>query len=127
MGGKESASSSSPTPEQVYRCKRLVFCTGKHASPNLPAIPKDDGSVPTLHSSQVQEWDSYKGKRVVVVGAGASGLDLVINSLQVRPQTSCQAGAVSGMTAAHTHSQETRGPGRARRPWLLLLLLLLAD
>lgn len=90
MGGKESASSSSPTPEQVYRCKRLVFCTGKHASPNLPAIPKDDGSVPTLHSSQVQEWDSYKGKRVVVVGAGASGLDLVINSLQVRPQATDQ-------------------------------------
>lgn len=74
--------------EQVYKCKKLILCTGKHATPFVPKIPKDDGSVPVLHSSQVQTWDAYRGKRVVVVGAGASALDLVVNSMQVRPISS---------------------------------------
>lgn len=38
---------------EEYRCKKLVLCTGKHATPTMPAIPSDDGSVPVRHSSQV--------------------------------------------------------------------------
>jgi cation diffusion facilitator CzcD-associated flavoprotein CzcO len=58
-------------------------CVGKHAVPIVPSIAKDDGSVEVLHSSQVKDFGPYKGKNVVVVGAGASGLDLLTNTLRV--------------------------------------------
>lgn len=52
--------------------------------PIVPSIPKNDGSVEVLHSSEVKDFGPYRGKNVVVVGAGASGLDLLTNTLQVR-------------------------------------------
>jgi cation diffusion facilitator CzcD-associated flavoprotein CzcO len=54
--------------------------TGKQL---VPPILKDDRSVDGLHSSQVKDFTPYKGKKVVVVGAGASGLDLLTNTLRV--------------------------------------------
>lgn len=50
----------------------------------MPPILKNDGSVDVLHSSQVKDFTPYKGKKVVAVGAGASGLDLLTNTLRVR-------------------------------------------
>lgn len=70
--------------EETYKCKRIFLCTGKHDTPNLPAFPKDDGSVPVAHSSTVHDFSKFAGKNVVVVGAGASGLDLLINTIKVR-------------------------------------------
>lgn len=57
--------------------------------PLVPRIPSDDGSVDVLHSSQVKDFAAYKGKRVVVVGAGASGLDLLTGSLRVGLTLTC--------------------------------------
>jgi hypothetical protein len=72
-----------PAPETLltFKCKKLLFCTGKHATPIMPHI-HTDGSVSILHSSQVQSFEAMKDKRVVIVGAGASSLDLCINSLK---------------------------------------------
>lgn len=68
---------------ESYTCDKLLVCTGRHARPIMPAI-HTDGSVAVLHSSDPR-CGKYFDKRVVVVGAGASALDLVIHSLQAAP------------------------------------------
>ncbi|KAI8475339.1 MAG: hypothetical protein J3K34DRAFT_390713 [Monoraphidium minutum] len=64
----------------TLRTRRLALCTGKHAVPKIPEIPTD-GSVKILHSSQIEDFSIVEGRRVAVVGAGASGLDLCVNSI----------------------------------------------
>ena len=66
---------------EEIRCRKLVLCTGRHATPVVPPIDTD-GSVPIVHSSQIQRWQEARGKKVVVVGGGASGLDLCVNVLR---------------------------------------------
>jgi hypothetical protein len=61
--------------------KRLLLGTGKHARPLIPEV-QTDGSVTVLHSSQIADLGILKGKKVAVVGAGASAIDLCMHSLQ---------------------------------------------
>jgi hypothetical protein len=64
------------------RARRILLGTGKHARPIIPPIPNDN-SVAIMHSSQITDFAAAaSGKRVAVVGAGASGLDLCLNSLE---------------------------------------------
>lgn len=63
------------------RARRIVLGTGKHAKAIIPDIPSD-GSVEILHSSQVRDFSRVAGRRVAVVGAGASGLDLCMHSIE---------------------------------------------
>ena len=66
---------------EEVRCRILVLCTGRHATPVVPSIDTD-GSVPMVHSSHFQRWEETRGKNVVVVGGGASALDLCVNVLR---------------------------------------------
>lgn len=66
---------------EELRCRKLVLCTGRHATPIVPQMDTD-GSVPMVHSSQFHRWEETRGKTVVVVGGGASGLDLCVNVLR---------------------------------------------
>jgi cation diffusion facilitator CzcD-associated flavoprotein CzcO len=54
----------------------LVVANGHHWQPNLPTYPgKFDGEV--LHSHDVKSKEQVKGKRVLVVGAGNSAVDIL--------------------------------------------------
>jgi len=74
---------------EEVRCRRLVLCTGRHATPVVPPIDTD-GSVPMVHSSQIHRWEQTREKKVVVVGGGASALDLCVNVLQSQESDDAQ-------------------------------------
>lgn len=55
----------------------VIIATGHHWAPNLPAYPGQDlfrGTV--LHSSQLKDASRLRGKHVLVVGGGNSGVDI---------------------------------------------------
>jgi cation diffusion facilitator CzcD-associated flavoprotein CzcO len=59
---------------RLYR--GLIVANGHHWSPNLPTYPgKFDGEA--LHSHDVKSKEQLKGKRVLVVGAGNSAVDIL--------------------------------------------------
>ena len=69
------AVAAGPGTPATIRCRRLILCTGRHAEPIVPPIDTD-GSVPIVHSSAWHRPEEAAGKRVVVIGGGASALDL---------------------------------------------------
>lgn len=59
------------------RCRYLVIATGWDAVPVLPAWPGRETFLPELiHSSEFRGAVRYRGRDVLVVGAGNSGLDI---------------------------------------------------
>ena len=54
----------------------LIVANGHHWQPNIPSYPgRFDGEM--LHSHDVKSKDQIKGKRVLVVGAGNSAVDIL--------------------------------------------------
>lgn len=61
----------------VLRPKQLVFALGVSGFPNIPAIPgAEDFKGDQHHSSAHSGGDSYKGKKVVVIGGNNSAHDI---------------------------------------------------
>lgn len=67
--------------EQVrYRARRLIVASGYNASPVLPSwLGLDTFSGEVLHSSAYKNGAPYKGRDVLVVGAGNSGAEITID------------------------------------------------
>jgi len=65
------------TPQGVLRARHLVAATGAHNRPWVPDVERRDGSVSEFHSSALREPAVLRGARVLVVGGGASALDLL--------------------------------------------------
>jgi cation diffusion facilitator CzcD-associated flavoprotein CzcO len=60
----------------------LVVCSGHHREPNIPAYPGlFSGS--TSHSGEFKRADPFRGKRVLVVGAGNSACDIAVEVARV--------------------------------------------
>jgi cation diffusion facilitator CzcD-associated flavoprotein CzcO len=65
------------TGSGVYRARWLIAATGGH---NRPVIPEVERTAPTLveyHSSALRDPEELRGRRVTVVGGGASAFDLL--------------------------------------------------
>lgn len=68
--------------ETAVLAERLVITSGLHVKPNLPTIPgltdiKDETKGPHwIHSSEYHSPEQLKGKKVLVLGAGETGMDL---------------------------------------------------
>ena len=65
------------TPQGTLRARHLVAATGAHNRPWVPPVVRRDGSVAELHSSALRDPAQLEGARVLVVGGGASALDLL--------------------------------------------------
>ena len=65
------------TAAGTLRARHLVAATGGHNTPLVPDVPRDGAQLAELHSSALRDPEQLLGKTVIVVGSGASALDLL--------------------------------------------------
>lgn len=90
-------------------CDYVVIANGQYVKPNVPKFPGLDtfnGSI--IHSHDYREPEVYENRRVLLIGAGPSGLDLALH--------------LSNVTAKLVHShhlvynQPDFGPNFVKKP-----------
>lgn len=85
-------SPSGAVEEHTIRAQRVVITTGLHVSPNIPSIPGLNAepitkNIPWLHSSDYKTRDQLKGRKVLVVGCGETGMDVAHDSVHAAKKT----------------------------------------
>jgi len=65
------------TPEGSWRARHLVAASGAHNRPHVPGVARDAVELREYHSSALRDPGELKGRRVLVVGGGASAFDLL--------------------------------------------------
>eukprot|EP00257_Ricinus_communis_P004701 XP_002518191.2 probable indole-3-pyruvate monooxygenase YUCCA3 [Ricinus communis] len=74
-----STSSSNPT-EVEYICRWLVVATGENAEKVVPEFEGlQDFGGDIMHACDYKSGESYRGKRVLVVGCGNSGMEVSLD------------------------------------------------
>lgn len=68
------------TDNEVYHFKGIVIANGNLSEPNIPTF-KGNFSNSILHSKAYKKPEMLKDKSVLVVGAGNSGCDIVIDAV----------------------------------------------
>ncbi|CAH8323168.1 unnamed protein product [Eruca vesicaria subsp. sativa] len=78
---KTSPSSATSGSEMEYICRWLVVATGENAERVVPEIDglttEFNGEV--IHSCEYKSGEKYRGKRVLVVGCGNSGMEVSLD------------------------------------------------
>jgi len=92
--GQWSVSVSGPDGEDTIRADALISAVGQLNRPMLPEIPGlDDFAGPSFHSAEWNPDIDLRGKRVAVIGTGASAMQLIpeiaeeVSELQVYQRT----------------------------------------
>ncbi|MER5172405.1 NAD(P)/FAD-dependent oxidoreductase [Thioclava kandeliae] len=72
------------TSQGTFMARRVVLATGLDAlgAPRLPAVAQGLPNGKVYHSADMFDTQSLKGKRVIVVGAGASAMDNAATALE---------------------------------------------
>ncbi len=65
------------TPRGEVHARHLIAATGAHNTPVIPEISRTDSTVQEFHSSGLRDPGAVAGRDVLVVGGGASALDLL--------------------------------------------------
>lgn len=65
------------TGGQSWCSRYLIAATGGHNRPLVPQIERRDPALREFHSSQLPDPELLRGRRVAVVGGGASAFDLL--------------------------------------------------
>ena len=65
------------TPQGVVHARHLVAATGAHNTPLIPPVLRAANSVQEMHSSALRDPSLLTCRDVLVVGGGASALDLL--------------------------------------------------
>lgn len=73
-----------PDGDFTQRARRVVLATGRDGlgGPSLPELVKDLPRDKWAHSSDRNDYSALKGKRVAVIGAGASAMDSAGTALE---------------------------------------------
>lgn len=67
---------------RITRYRAVVCCSGTQWTPNLPPLPGEfDGEL--IHSRDYRSLDQVRGRRVLVIGGGNSGCDIVVDASRV--------------------------------------------
>jgi putative flavoprotein involved in K+ transport len=73
------------TSKGILTCDRVIVATGTNPSPRIPEFAKDlDKSIRQIHSSQYLNPNSLPLGKVLVVGAGTSGMEIAIELAKSR-------------------------------------------
>ncbi len=84
--GGDGAPSPTASGTRTERYRAVVVCNGHHWSPKRPDFPGTfDGDE--IHSFEYDTPEPYRGKRVMVVGIGNSGVDVAAEVSHVTEQT----------------------------------------
>jgi hypothetical protein len=65
------------TDQDELRARYLIAATGGHNRPVVPAVEREGSTIAEFHSSALRDPQLLAGKRVAVVGGGASAYDLL--------------------------------------------------
>lgn len=72
----------------TIRAKKVVITTGLHVLPNIPSIDGLTANVASggkgpkwIHSSSYKSRDQLRGKKVLVLGCGETGMDVAYESV----------------------------------------------
>ena len=67
----------------AFACRSVVVCTGYNGVPIIPQWPGSDAFEGELmHSARYRSGAPFKGRRVLVVGAGNSGAEIALDLLE---------------------------------------------
>lgn len=73
----------------VYLCRWLIVATGENAVPVLPNIAGlQDFGGRILHTSEYKNGDEHRGRKVLVVGCGNSGMEISLDLCNYDAQVS---------------------------------------
>lgn len=74
------------TDDQIYECSHVIFATGRDRIPHMPVWKGRDGFKGELiHAADLDDVTRLDGKRVLVIGAGNSGGDILNHLAQHAP------------------------------------------
>lgn len=74
------------TNRGVRTCDHLVIATGRERTPHIPAWPgRGDFSGEILHAADLGDARRFDGRRVLVIGAGNSGTDVLNHLVRADP------------------------------------------
>lgn len=75
---------TSPSGDHTFYARHLVLATGRDGlgGPTLPAFARDLPRHTWAHSSDEMDYTTLRGKRVGVIGAGASAMDSAATALE---------------------------------------------
>ena len=65
------------TERTLYQSRWLIVATGGHNRPVVPQVDRNDSVIAEYHSFELRNPEELRGKRVTVVGGGASAYDLL--------------------------------------------------
>lgn len=81
------------TSNGEYRARSVIVAAGPFNEPHTPSIPgMDTFTGKILHTHEYKNPQPFKGKRVVVVGAGASAVQIAVGLAEVGDVTLAQRG-----------------------------------
>ena len=71
------------TDQQTWTGRAVVIATGPFGHPRIPELPGLPGFCgQTLHSSGYRSGSAFRGKRVLVIGAGNSGMEIAVDLME---------------------------------------------
>ncbi|KAF9610766.1 hypothetical protein IFM89_024622 [Coptis chinensis] len=77
---KTVSTTGSTRTEVEYICRWLVVATGENAERVMPEIDGlSEFKGPVTHASEYKSGEDYRGKRVLVVGCGNSGMEVCLD------------------------------------------------
>jgi hypothetical protein len=86
---REGAAWKVTSSDGDFICNSVVLCTGYNGVPLIPDWPgRADFEGEVMHSSAYKSGARFKGKRVLVVGAGNSGAEIALDLLERGAQPS---------------------------------------